>query len=109
EALARSQQIADSVDIDLELGKRYFPTFDVPQETNSQDYLRSLVIAGLKERYANRPDRWAAEGELSKEVLDRVDRELGVINKLGFYDYFLIVWDFVRFAVESNIPCTARG
>lgn len=109
EALARSQQIADSVDIDLELGKRYFPTFDVPQETNSQDYLRQLVLNGLKERYANRPDRWAAEGELSKEVMDRVDRELGVINKLGFYDYFLIVWDFVRFAVESNIPCTARG
>ena len=109
EALARSQQIADSVDIDLELGKRYFPTFDVPKETTSQDYLRKLVIDGLKERYANRPDRWAAEGDLSKEVMDRVDRELGVINKLGFYDYFLIVWDFVRFAVESNIPCTARG
>ncbi|MBL9164981.1 MAG: DNA polymerase III subunit alpha [Planctomycetaceae bacterium] len=109
EALARSQQIADSVDIDLELGKRYFPTFEVPKETNSQDYLRQLVIAGLKERYAKRPDRWGAEGELSKEVMDRVDRELGVINKLGFYDYFLIVWDFVRFAVESDIPCTARG
>ena len=54
------------------------------------------------------PNRCAG-GELSHEVLDRLDRELDVINKLGFRDYFLIVWDFVRFAGERDIPCTARG
>ncbi len=147
EALAQSQAIADTVDIDLELGKRHFPSFEVPQGRAPIDYLRELCIAGLRERYANDPGRWATppaavgqisnpsekvaagsavapenvggrignpsyvEGErqLSQEVLDRLERELGVIGKLGFPTYFLIVWDFVRFARERGIPSTARG
>ena len=108
EALRRSQEIADSVHIDLELGKRHFPTFHPPDCKESQVYLRELCEAGLKERYAEEPDRWDGS-DLSQAVKDRLDRELGVIDKLGFSDYFLIVWDFVRFAVEKGIPCTARG
>ena len=108
EALKRSQEIADSVDIDLELGKRYFPTFHPPEEKTSEDYLRELCVAGLKERYEGETDRWEGD-DLSQEVYERLDRELGVIKKLGFCDYFLIVWDFVLFAVNENIPCTARG
>ncbi|MCA9257845.1 MAG: PHP domain-containing protein, partial [Planctomycetales bacterium] len=94
EALRRSQEIADSVDIDLELGNRYFPTFHPPEQKSSADFLRELCEQGLKERYVNDADRWE-NGDLSKLVYDRLDRELGVINKLGFADYFLIVWDFV--------------
>ncbi|MEO0531723.1 MAG: DNA polymerase III subunit alpha, partial [Planctomycetota bacterium] len=118
DAVARSQEIADSCDLDLELGKRHFPTFtapgnDKPEIKESERYLRHLVTEGLKERYAKVPERWQngdpATGELSDEVMARIDRELGVINKLGFPDYFLIVWDFVRFAVENGIPNTARG
>ncbi|MEM8947254.1 MAG: DNA polymerase III subunit alpha [Planctomycetota bacterium] len=108
DAVARSQEIADRVDIDLELGKRYFPTFTAPQKMSSEDYLRQLCVGGLKERYADLPERWN-DDDLSQEVYDRLNRELGVINKLGFCDYFLIVWDFVRFAIEQNIPNTARG
>jgi len=108
EALRRSQQIADSVDIDLELGKRHFPSFQPPENKPSEDFLRELCIAGLKERYAKQSDRWTGD-DLSAEVYDRLDRELGVITKLGFCDYFLIVWDFVRFATEQGIACTARG
>src|SRR5208283_739509 len=67
-----------------------------------------LVISGLKKRYADNPGR-LIEGELSEEVMTRVERELGVINKLGFANYFLIVWDFVRFARAQKIPATARG
>ncbi|MEQ8837903.1 MAG: DNA polymerase III subunit alpha, partial [Lacipirellulaceae bacterium] len=118
EALGRSQEIANSVDIDLELGKRHFPTFQPPPnpdntEKSSKEYLYELCLEGLKERYAKVPHRWTNDDpgteQLSQEVHDRLDRELGVINKLGFPDYFLIVWDFVRFAVEEDIPCTARG
>ncbi|MGL4513792.1 MAG: DNA polymerase III subunit alpha [Lacipirellulaceae bacterium] len=113
EALARSQQIADSCELDLDLGKRHFPAFKPPDEKSPAEYLRELCLKGLGERYARDNDRWrdgdAARGELSDEVLARLDRELGVINKLGFADYFLIVWDFVRYAVERNIPSTARG
>ena len=107
-AVARSQQIADTVSIELELGKRHFPTFDVPGEQTSQDYLRSLCMAGLKERYAREPE-YCREGELAPVVLERLDRELEVINTLGFPNYFLIVWDFVRFARDRGIPATARG
>ncbi len=108
DALRRTQEIADGVDIELELGKRHFPVFAVPEGANSEQYLRELCVAGLKERYADRPDR-CEDGELSEEVTARLDRELDVINKLGFSNYFLIVWDFVRFAREQGIPATARG
>lgn len=108
DAVRRSQEIADGIDLELELGKRHFPVFSPPDGKTSPDYLRELCVAGLKERYANNPKRYA-DGELSREVLDRLDRELAVIDKLGFPNYFLIVWDFVRFARAGGIETTARG
>ncbi len=109
DAVARSQQIADSVDIDLELGKRHFPVYSpLPEGRTAEQFLRELCLEGLKERYADVPEMWSA-GELSQTVMDRLDRELGVINKLGFPNYFLIVWDFVRQAREMGVPATARG
>jgi DNA polymerase III subunit alpha len=113
DAVARSQQIADTIDIQLELGKRHFPTFAPPAPKTQADYLRELCETGLRERYANDPRSWRnsdpQSGELADEVRQRLERELDVINKLGFADYFLIVWDFVRYATERGIPCTARG
>ncbi|MCL4203542.1 MAG: DNA polymerase III subunit alpha [Pirellulaceae bacterium] len=109
DAVARSQQIADSVDIDLELGKRHFPVYSpLPQGSTPESYLRDLCLEGLRERYADVPEMWES-GELSRAVMDRLDRELGVINKLGFPNYFLIVWDFVRQARDMGVPATARG
>ena len=108
EALKQSQLIADSVNIELELDKRHFPAFTPPENKQPQDYLRELCLQGLKERYADVPERWT-DGELSKDVLDRLDYELHVIATLGFPNYFLIVWDFVRYSRERDIPATARG
>ncbi|MGE0609309.1 MAG: DNA polymerase III subunit alpha [Pirellulales bacterium] len=108
DAVKRSQEIADTVDIQLDLKKRHFPTFTIPDQKTPEDYLRELCIAGLKDRYRNQPD-YLQDGELSQVVLDRLERELYVINKLGFPNYFLIVWDFVRFARERGIQATARG
>jgi DNA polymerase-3 subunit alpha len=113
DAVARSQQIADSVDIQLELGKRHFPAFAPPVGKTPAQHLRELCEVGLRERYADDPRRWKdsdpSTGELAADVRQRIERELNVIEKLGFCDYFLIVWDFVRYAVEQRIPCTARG
>jgi DNA polymerase-3 subunit alpha len=113
DAVARSQQIADSIDLQLELGKRHFPTFTPPGANTTSEYLRELCEAGLRERYASDPLRWRdnnpESGQIAEDVQQRLDRELGVISKLGFPDYFLIVWDFVRYATERGIPCTARG
>ncbi|KKK76131.1 hypothetical protein LCGC14_2866760, partial [marine sediment metagenome] len=108
EAVRQSQTIADGVQIELELGRRHFPVFTPPQEKTSEDYLRELCIEGLKERYADNPQRMP-DGELSEEVIARLDRELGVINTLGYPNYFLIVWDFVNFARTQQIRCQGRG
>jgi len=108
DAVARSQQIADSVDIDLELGKYFFPSFECPDNQQPLDYLRELCLKGLRERYADEPDRWNGD-DLSEEVHARLERELDVINKLGYPTYFLIVWDFVQYARDKGIAATARG
>ncbi|QDV27052.1 DNA polymerase III subunit alpha [Aureliella helgolandensis] len=107
-AVARSQEIANTVDIDLELGNRYFPKYDVPPQQTADEYLRELCTLGLKDRYAGNEEMLPG-GELSQVVQDRLDRELGVIQKLGFANYFLIVWDFVRYSREQKVPATARG
>jgi DNA polymerase-3 subunit alpha len=99
-AVARSQEIADGVDIDLDFKKRYFPVFDAPGAKAPAEYLRELCEKGMYERYGDNP---------SEAVKKRLDHELAVITKMGFETYFLVVWDFVRFAREEGIPCTARG
>ncbi len=108
DAVARSQEIANTVQIDLELGKRHFPVYSLPPEQTTEGYLRELCLIGLKERYADEPEMYK-DGVLSNVVMQRLERELGVINKLGFPNYFLIVWDFVRHARELGVPATARG
>ncbi|MGQ9576813.1 MAG: DNA polymerase III subunit alpha [Thermoguttaceae bacterium] len=108
DALQRSQQIADSVELELELGQRHFPRFVPPDGKTPEQFLEELCLEGLKQRYAGDPRRWA-DGQLAPEVLERLRRELEVIGKLGFANYFLIVWDFVRFARQRGIAATARG
>ncbi len=100
DAVARSQEIADKVNIDIDFKKRYFPVFVTPDEKTPDAYLRELCEQGMYERYGAEP---------SEAVRKRLDHELGIINKMGFSTYFLVVWDFVRFAREEGIPCTARG
>lgn len=103
EALATSARIADLVEdnyASLNFGKRHFPSFAPPNGKLPEAYLRELCDLGIKERYVNGP---------SPEVLARLDHELAIINRMGFASYFLIVWDFVRFAREAGIPSSARG
>ena len=108
DAVARSQTIADMVDIDLNLGQRHFPIYTLPEDTTPEDSLRELCLEGLRDRYAENLEMYR-DGQLADVVLERLERELGVINKLGFANYFLICWDFVREARERGIPATARG
>src|SRR5438128_8851915 len=80
--------------------KRHFPVFTPPETKTPEEYLRELCATGVKERYGDNP---------SKAVLDRLEHELGIICRMGFASYFLIVWDFVRFAHDNGIPASARG
>jgi DNA polymerase III subunit alpha len=108
DAVARSQEIADSVDIDLELGKRHFPVFKLPPEKTPEEKLRELCFQGLHERYGSNPEM-CVDGKLADVLINRMERELDVINKLGFANYFLICWDFVNYARSIKVPATARG
>ena len=101
DAVARSQEIADRVDIQLDLKSRHYPVFQPPAGKRDIDYLRELCEDGMKFRYG--------EENITQAHRDRMNFELSVIEKMGYASYFLIVWDFVRFAVEQGIPCSARG
>ncbi|MBS0260672.1 MAG: DNA polymerase III subunit alpha [Planctomycetes bacterium] len=100
DACARTQEIANNVLIDLDLKKRHFPVFRPPQGLTDVEFLQEQCRIGLKWRYGDNP---------GKDVLDRLEYEMGVITRMGFASYFLIVWDFARFARENGIPALARG
>ncbi|MFO0893246.1 MAG: DNA polymerase III subunit alpha, partial [Isosphaeraceae bacterium] len=103
EALAMSRRIAEKVEenyASLGLGKRQFPSFQAPEGKTAEGYLRELCEKGLRERYGDPP---------LPEARERLDMELGIIERMGFASYFLIVWDFVRYARERGIPASARG
>ena len=100
DAVARSQEIADGVSIELDFKKRHFPVFTPPAKKTPEKYLRELCEKGMAERYGKK---------VTPELTARLEHELGIINKMGFAGYFLIVWDFVRFARENGIPSSARG
>ena len=96
EALENTIEVVNLVeDVGIELGKTRLPNFPKPAGYDAATYLRELCERGLVERY----------GERAKlpEVRQRLDFELGTIGKMGFEDYFLIVWDFVRYAKERKI------
>ncbi len=103
EALAASAQIAELVEPHYEsygLGRRSFPSFQPPDGQTPENFLRASVERGLYDRYGEIPPT---------EAFERLEHELSVINRMGFASYFLIVWDFVRYARDGGIPAAARG
>ncbi|GAB4142840.1 MAG: DNA polymerase III subunit alpha [Planctomycetaceae bacterium] len=100
DAVARTQEIANRVDIDLDLTAKHYPVFKPPGEKTDTEYLRELCEERLVSRYGD---------ELTDAHRERLDHELKIIDQMGYSSYFLIVWDFVRFAQEHKIPCQARG
>lgn len=94
EALENTQKIADRCHVEIEFGVTKLPHFEVPQGYDSWSYLNELCNQGLKERY---PDD---DGSLR----ERLNYELNTIRRMGYVDYFLIVWDFINYAREHGIP-----
>lgn len=99
DAVARSQEIADRVDIELH-DRKLYPVFRPPENKTDIDYLKELCHDLMLERYGD---------ELTDAHWDRLKYELSVIESKGYASYFLIVWDFVEFARRNGIPCGARG
>ena len=94
QAIDNTQKIADRCNVEIEFGVTKLPHFDVPEGYDSWTYLNKLCHEGLVRRYPDKHD----------ELLPKLDYELSVIQKMGYVDYFLIVWDFINYARTHGIP-----
>ena len=94
EALENTWRIAQRCNVEFEFGHTKLPYFQAPEEDNNA-YFRRLCYEGLHQRYGEHPDQ---------SVVDRLEYELGVVEKMGYVDYYLIVSDFIHYAKSQNIP-----
>ena len=100
EAAKRTVQVAKESNIEIELGNISLPQFQIPADYNTASYLRELCVDGLHKKVRN----------ITEEYKNRLEKELNVISKMGFSDYFLIVWDVMKYAHQQNIVTGAgRG
>ncbi len=96
EVLENTVKIAEKCNVEFEFGNTILPNYDVPPEFETHyDYLRKLSSDGMKNRYGD---------NIPQEILDREEYELSVIKKMGYVDYFLIVWDYINWAKSQGIP-----
>ncbi|AEY65482.1 DNA polymerase III subunit alpha [Clostridium sp. BNL1100] len=94
QALENTVKIAEMCNVELEFGKLHLPSFDVEDGYTPYEYLREQCYKGLKSRYGE---------NCSEEIIHRLEYELSVISQMGYVDYFLIVWDFIRYARDQGI------
>ena len=91
--------IAQRCNVELDLKERHAPRFSPPDGSTAEEFLTKLCYEGVQKRY----------GKITDQIKSRLDRELEVIESKGFASYFLIVWDFCKYAHEHNVPIGARG
>ena len=94
EAFENTQKIANMCNVEFVFNEYHLPSFPVPDGYTNEEYFRKLCMDGFRERYPNPPESY----------LQRLEYEIGVISRMGYTNYYLIVWDFIRFAKESGIP-----
>jgi DNA polymerase III subunit alpha len=97
EAIANTLDIAERCNLEIELGKSKYPEYPVPNGVSREAYLRDLCQKGLRRRYGDR-------AKIDNQLRARLEYELGVLEKMGFVSYILIVWDFIHFAKQRGIP-----
>ena len=96
DAIENTVKIAEKCNVEFEFGNTILPNYDVPEEFETHyDYIKKLCYDGIKKRYGE---------NVSQEIYERAEYELGIVKKMGYVDYFLIVWDFIHFAKEHDIP-----
>ena len=94
EAFENTVRIAERCNVEFIFNQYHLPSFPVPQGYTDESYFRKLCYDGFAERYPNAPE----------EYRERLEYEIGVISRMGYVNYYLIVWDFIRYAKESGIP-----
>ena len=96
DAIENTVKIAEQCNVEFEFGHTILPNYDVPPEYPTHyDFLKELCDKGLKKRYGE---------NLSEEIQKRAEYELNIIKKMGYVDYYLIVWDFIHYAKTNGIP-----
>lgn len=107
ESITNTREIAERCNVELELGKYLIPKFPVPKGKDEKIYLHELMYRGLVQRYMPdakvKDDLESHKKALSKEVVERAEYELGVIDRMGFNGYFLIVQDFINWGKDQGI------
>ncbi len=104
EAISNTVAIAERCNLELEFGKYHLPHFPVPEGTTRESYLTELSHKGLQERFAE-IESVRGPGSIDREAYTkRLEFEIDMLSKMGFAGYFLIVWDFIRYAREQGIP-----
>ncbi len=93
EALESTSKIAEKCSLDFNFGQVHLPAFEVPEGFTSDTYIKELCYAGLEKRY----------DQITDELRERAEYELSIITKMGYADYYLIVWDYVKFAKDNGI------
>ena len=115
EALENTVKIARECNFDYEFHKSKLPKFPLKEGVDPYHYLKELCYRGLVNKYnifekfredfsIEKVEEFIKTNEKGKEYVDRLEYELNIIKEMGYVDYFLIVWDFIRFAVEKGIP-----
>ncbi len=94
EAFENTVKIADRCNLEFVFNEYHLPSFPIPQGYTNVEYFRFLCEKGFEERYQDPPQQYR----------DRLEYEIGVISRMGYVNYYLIVWDFIRFAKENGIP-----
>ena len=94
QALDNTAAIAERCNVEFIFNQYHLPSFPVPEGYNSESYFRKLCYDGFAERYPSPPESY----------LERLEYEIGVISRMGYVNYYLIVWDFIRYAKENGIP-----
>ena len=103
DAIENTVKIAEKCNVEFEFGNTILPNYDVPPEFKTHyDYIKKLCDDGLIAKYGD--ENTTKVEDLSSEVLERAEFELSVINKMGYVDYFLIVWDYINWAKSQGIP-----
>ncbi len=105
EALSNSVEIAKRCNLELSLGKNFLPAFPIPEGMTEEDFFAKLSLEGLHKRLEKILDRDDPQREEKVKVYEkRLQFELDIINQMGFPGYFLIVMDFIRWAIEHDVP-----
>ena len=94
EAIENTARIAERCNLDFVFNEYHLPSFPVPEGYSNEEYFRKLCYEGFAERYPDKPQSY----------IDRLEYEIGVISRMGYVNYYLIVWDFINYAKSQGIP-----